>query len=137
MIECNEKESINKLQSEAVSVLSTDYIVGVPKVTQPKVVIVGVNEKYISNEQKFLQKISNQSCLSAINEKDITVIKKYTSKDKRLYIIICKKIGKKLGYLRRISNYYRNGPELWCTVLLNCLTSTIAALCIFRRPRKY
>lgn len=88
VIECNDKESLNKLQNKAVSVLSENYTVEIQKEIKPKVVIVGIKEKFVSNEQEFIQRISNQTCLSEVNEKDIKVIKKYTPKNKNIYNVI-------------------------------------------------
>lgn len=87
-IECNDRESLKKLQDKVESELSDEYTVEIPKIANPKVLIVGIQEKFVNNEEEFIQRIKSQSSLAAVTQMDVKIIKKYIPKNKKLNNVV-------------------------------------------------
>lgn len=89
VIECNDGESLKKLKNKAVAELSDNYTIDIPKIVNPKVVIVGIQETYLNTEEDFIQRVKSQICLSKFDENvTIKFVKKYIPKNKQLYNVV-------------------------------------------------
>lgn len=82
MIECNDGDSLKKLQNKAVAELSEEYEVEISKLINPKVVVVGVKKEHLTSPEEFLDIIRTQNCLSNTSVNEIKFIKKYVPKRK-------------------------------------------------------
>lgn len=88
IIECNDPESLKKLENKAISELSSNYNVEILKPMNPKIIVVGVKDKYVATEERFIETVKKQNCLDNVGSKDIKFIKKYVSKKSHLHNII-------------------------------------------------
>lgn len=88
VIECGDKESLQKLQDKATTELAENYTVEIPKIANPKVVVVGVQEKYLNNEEEFIRRVKNQSCFADLKDMTVKINRKYIPKNKRLHNIV-------------------------------------------------
>lgn len=88
VIECNDSESLKKLQTSAVAKLSEDYNVELPKTSNPKIVIVGLHEKYLDSEDNFVARLKRQSNLLNGEENNVEIIRKYIPRNKKLLNVV-------------------------------------------------
>lgn len=90
IIECQDSESLKKLQNKAVVELSDDYDIQIAKKINPKVLIPGIQSEYISDDE-FVRWIKNQTCLDQIDDREkanVKIVRKYVPKNKKHYNII-------------------------------------------------
>lgn len=83
LIECNDKSSLEKLQNKVVNELGSDYDIKIPKTIRPKILIVGVREENLRDNQMFIDGIRSQNpLLKSINQDEIRFVRKYKPKNK-------------------------------------------------------
>lgn len=89
VIECGDTKSLQKLQDKAVTKLAENYTIEIPKIANPKVVVVGVHKEYVNNEEEFIKRVKNQSCLEVLGDDiSVKVNRKYIPKNKQLHNIV-------------------------------------------------
>lgn len=88
IIECNDDKSLKKLQDIALTELSEEYNVELPKAGNPKIMIVGISENYLSEENDFAEKILRQCNTLSTEENEIKIVRKYLPKNKKLYNVV-------------------------------------------------
>lgn len=88
VIECNDGESLEKLQNTVVAELSDEYKIELPKTTSPKIMVIGIPEKHLDSDENFITKIKGQSKLMDGEETSIRVVKKYIPRNRKLYNVI-------------------------------------------------
>ena len=80
VVECEDTESLQRLQNQALAELSANYDVEIPKIVNPKITIVGVQEEYLREEDIFVKKIESRSNLKNVQKLKIKLLKKFKSK---------------------------------------------------------
>lgn len=88
VIECSDKESLQKMQTKALAELSDQYTVAIPKIICPKIIIVGVENKYVDDEADFVRRVKNQGSLQTLENVEIKFIKKFVPKGKTYHNVI-------------------------------------------------
>ncbi|KAJ8913180.1 hypothetical protein NQ315_009017 [Exocentrus adspersus] len=89
LIECKDKDSLEKLRDAAVNELSEDYDVHIAKLNKPKVIIRGVHARHLNDENEFLNKIQGQYYLRSLQTNlEIKFIRKYIPQNKTNYNVI-------------------------------------------------
>lgn len=71
-IECENDETMQKLHEAARNALGDHYEIQIPEFKKPKIIIVGIHEKYLTDLDMFINKLKDIS-----NTNEIRFIKKY------------------------------------------------------------
>lgn len=71
-IECENDESMRKLHEAAKNVLGDQYEIQIPELKKPKIVIVGIYDKYLTDTDMFVNKLKDMS-----NTREIKFVRKY------------------------------------------------------------
>lgn len=89
VVQCNDKDSLEKLQNKAVSELGQQYEIKVTKEVNPCILIVGVNEKCLDNMDSFIRRLRNQNRqFENIPEEEITVVRQYKPRNKAAHNVV-------------------------------------------------
>lgn len=101
--------------------LSEDYTVEIPKMANPKILMVGMLEKYLDSEENFIDRIKRQSNLFGTQDFDVKIIRKYIPRNKKLHNVILEVSPVFFKDIRKMEKY------LLCGIASQCLN--ISAYC--------
>lgn len=79
---------MEKLKNIAVNELGEKYNIQVPQMWRPKIVVVGMHDKHLSDESELVQSIGQQHFLEGVVDRQIKIVKKYKPKNKEWHNVV-------------------------------------------------
>lgn len=88
VVECGDGESLEKLRNAAVNRLSAEYDVERPILANPKIIIVGITDKYVQTAETLMEILKRQYNIPTNCDSNLKVIKKYKPNNRKNHNVI-------------------------------------------------
>lgn len=85
-IECEDENSLKRIQDVATASLADNYNVAISEFKRPNILIVGVDEKYLSSQEIFMDKLKSK--VKDVGDSEMRFIKKYIPKNKKNFSVL-------------------------------------------------